>query len=138
MKKLKFPSLVVGISLIMTFGFSDRALSKSKSGLCRDLNQLKKTAGQVQKINGDSSIGELKEMQKDIFAALGQLGVSGGEIGKNQIDELRENARNIDRKMKDIDDDSTLKDVVGTIFSEILAIESLTNVLGSLSECDFK
>jgi len=137
MTNLKLPSFGLAISIAITFGFSEVALSQSDSSLCKDINQIRTSARQLEKINGNSSLGELKEMQRDIFATLGELGLLK-EAGKIGIDEIREKAQNIDRVVKDIDDDSTLSEVVGKIIGEVIEIDSVSNLLGSLSECNFE
>ena len=133
MKQLKLPSLIVAISVVITFGFSNRALSQSESRLCRNISQLKDTAGQLEKINGNSSLGELKEIQQDILTT---LGLFREEIGSIEIDEMKKRTRNIDRVVRDMEDDSTLNDIVGKIISEVIGIDSVTETIGSLSECD--
>ena len=133
MKQLKLPSLIVAISVVITFGFSNRALSQSESRLCRNISQLKDPAEQLEKINGNSSLGELKEIQQDILTT---LGLFREEIGSIEIEEMRKRARNIARVVRDMEDDSTLNDVVGKIISEVIGIDSVTETIGSLSECD--
>ena len=135
MKQLKLPSCILVISMTIVFGFSNRVLSKSESSLCQNLNQVKEKAAQLEKINGNSSIGQLREIQKDIFATLGELGLLREQIAKIESDQIREKVKNIDRKIENIDDDSTLNDLAGIIISEVTGMDSISNIIGSLSEC---
>ncbi len=136
MKQIKLLSCLVVTSATITFAFADLALSRSRSNLCQDLGEVKTAAQQLEKINGNSSIGELKEIQQDIFSVLGDLSILRGELGKDRFDRIRETTKNIDRLAKDIDDDSTLNDVFGKIIGEVIGIDNPADLIESLSECD--
>lgn len=134
-KQFRLPSLVAIISVAMATGLSDRVAALDSS-FCRDIGELSQKVGQLENISANSSVGDLKEIQEEVLSAIGKITLSGAEeMGGIKIDELGENVRNLDRIMKDIDNDSTLNDIVGQVLGQVVGIVNVTKVLETVSEC---
>lgn len=135
-KKFRLPSLVVGISVVMTVAAIDPTEAATGSRFCRDISQLSDKVGQLEDIRASTSVGDLKEIQREVLGALGNITLSGAEeMGGVKVNELRENLRNIDRVMDDIDDDTTLNDIVSQVLNQVVGIANVTTIVEGVSEC---
>ena len=100
------------------------SVEEARLSLCADLDAFRTTVHSLRALSGESTLGDFKAARADVQGAWGDVQSSAAEVEDASVDSLEAAYIQLDAAIANIDSDASLVAALGSISSEVAAVDA--------------
>lgn len=127
--------LALVLLLFAACGSTTPSTPAAQAQFCQSLTNLGSTVDQLQQVNGNTSIGEVKSSGQAVAAALAQVQQSAAYLHDARVSDLNASVDNLQHTINNLSSSTTLSEAAQTIQSQAADVQSARAQVGSQAGC---
>jgi hypothetical protein len=129
------PALTVMILLLCTAGCTTPSTPDAETKLCQDLAQLDLAFRNLEYLDPDSPIHELRIAQDQLTRAMEDVQTAADEVEQARTDDLEQSFTRLQKAMDDIPGNASPQEGMASIRDELAAFRLAYNQMGAEPHC---